>query len=133
MDKAIGLSQTHVFSKDSNKSKNKESANTEEKKLRAACQEFESVFIQQMLKSMRKTVQRSDLIQQSAGRDVWESMLDEEYSKEMAKSGKFGLGEVLFNEFRKSLNAVPPGLQFEKKQSISNEKPIEGEEKKSSL
>ncbi|KAB2952595.1 flagellar biosynthesis protein FlgJ [Heliorestis acidaminivorans] len=81
-----------------NNKKNQNRGSEEDKKLRELCQEFESIFIYQMLKSMRNTIDRSDLIPESPGRQIWESMLDEEYAKEMAKKEDLGLARLLYQD-----------------------------------
>ncbi|MBM7865369.1 hypothetical protein GTO89_01120 [Heliobacterium gestii] len=75
----------------------------ERKRLRNSCQEFEALFLQQMLKGMRSTVVKSDLIEEAPGRKIWESMLDEEYAKQMAKREEIGLAKMLYKELSRSL------------------------------
>lgn len=75
----------------------------ERKRLRELCQEFESLFIYQMLKGMSNTVMKSDLLQEAPGRQIWESMLDEEYSKQMAKREELGLAKMLYQELSRNL------------------------------
>ncbi|MCW2278351.1 rod-binding protein [Heliophilum fasciatum] len=79
-------------------------------RLKAMCQEFEAVFLQQMLKGMRNTVMKSDLVPESPGRDIWESMRDEEYAKTMAKSNQVGLSTLLYNQLSRTLEGTtaPP-------------------------
>ena len=64
--------------------------------LKKVCTSMESIFINQMLKSMRKNVQRSDLIKKSTGEDIFKDMLYNEYSQKMAESGDFGIGKLLY-------------------------------------
>ena len=54
---------------------------TEKKKLKQACIDFESLFIKQMLNSMRKTIDRADLFGRGMGEDIFEDMLYDEYAK----------------------------------------------------
>ncbi|MZP28202.1 hypothetical protein GTO91_00490 [Heliobacterium undosum] len=75
----------------------------ERKRLREACQEFEALYIHQMLKGMRSTVPKSDLIEEAPGRKIWESMLDEEYAKSMAKREEVGLAKMLYKELSRPL------------------------------
>ena len=62
-----------------------------EKKLREACEGFESIFIQKMWQQMRATVPKENPLQ---GREeqFWQGMYDQELSKKMASSG--GIGSV---------------------------------------
>ena len=62
--------------------------------------EFESIFIHQMLKAMRKTVIRSDFLSSFAG-DQYQSMMDEEMAKEVSKQKGLGLAEVIHRQLDK--------------------------------
>ena len=75
----------------------------DEAKLREAANEFEAIFIQQMLKTMRKTSLETDFIKKSEGEKIFRSMLDEQYAILSAKSGKLGLGEMIFQQLRSNL------------------------------
>ena len=76
---------------------------SEDAKLREAANEFEAIFIQQMLKSMRKTSLESDLLPKSEGEKIFRSMLDEQYAILSAKSGRLGLGEMIFQQIKSNL------------------------------
>ncbi|KAF0234720.1 MAG: peptidase M23B family [Desulfovibrionaceae bacterium] len=67
---------------------------SEEKKLREACEGFESVFIGQMLKEMRKTVQKDGLLHRKE-EDQYVAMFDEELSKTLTKQGGIGLADFM--------------------------------------
>ena len=69
---------------------------SEDTKLREAANEFEAIFIQQMLKSMRKTSLDSNLLPKSEGEKIFRSMLDEQYAKLSANSGSLGLGQMIY-------------------------------------
>ncbi|MBN2898227.1 MAG: rod-binding protein [Clostridia bacterium] len=73
----------------------------DDEQLKDACEQFESVFLNMMLQTMRKTIPESDLVEKSQGTKTFESMLDEEYSKSLAKGGGIGLADVLFNQLKK--------------------------------
>ena len=67
--------------------------------LRQAARQFEAVFINQMISAMRKTVGEGGLIDKSNGQDIFEGMLDEEWSKKLAnKSGPNSLSEILYRQ-----------------------------------
>lgn len=71
----------------------------DDKKLKEACQEIEAVFINQMLRRMRATVPENGLIPVSSAEKIYREMLDEEYSKVIAKSrNNFGLADMLYKE-----------------------------------
>ncbi len=58
--------------------------------------EFESIFINQLFKSMRKTIQKSDWLNGGLKQEIFEDMLYEEYSKKIAHSGGIGLGDMVY-------------------------------------
>ncbi len=61
---------------------------------REAAQQFEALFLQMMLKSMRDASIKSDLIE-SSGKDTFEAMFDKEVSLAMAKRNTLGLADLL--------------------------------------
>ena len=69
-----------------------------DKNLRDAANDFEAIFVQQMLKTMRETSLESNFIPKSEGEKYFRSMLDEHYSKIAAKSGSLGLGEMIYKQ-----------------------------------
>ncbi len=68
----------------------------EKQRLRKACQEFESIMNQYMLKSMRQTVVRAE--EPGQGREIYEEMMDEALASEMSKCGGKGLSELLYHQ-----------------------------------
>lgn len=70
---------------------------TEQKeKLKAVSQQFEAIFVNQLVGEMRKTVNRSDLVPESQGEKVYQSMLDNEYSQKIADSDQLGLAKIVY-------------------------------------
>ncbi|CAG1772299.1 Murein DD-endopeptidase MepM [uncultured bacterium] len=69
-----------------------------EKELRAAAAEFESLFINQMMKSMRESIGKSELFHGGNAEEIYTSMLDTELSKNMAKAGGIGLANMLLRQ-----------------------------------
>lgn len=78
------------------KSLESNSKSSEDKDLKKVSQDFESIFINMMLKTMRSTIVEGGFIEKSFGTKAYESMLDEEMSKEMAKSGGLGISEMVY-------------------------------------
>ena len=76
---------------------------TDDTKLREASDDFEAIFIEQMLKTMRKTSLESNFIKKSEGEKIFRSMLDEQYAILSAKSGRLGLGEMIFQQLKSNL------------------------------
>jgi len=67
-------------------------------KLYQQCSEFESIFVNMMLKEMRATVDKSGLIDGGQTEDIFSDMLYDEYSKTMSKSAGFGLADAVYVE-----------------------------------
>lgn len=64
-----------------------------------ACEDFQSIFIKQMLDTMRKTVDKSgSMVQQNQGEKVFEDMLYDEYSKKMSKNAGFDLADSIYKQ-----------------------------------
>lgn len=70
----------------------------DEKKLYEKCEEFESIFVKQMLSSMKKTINRSGLVKRNMGEDLFEDMLYDEYAADMAKTSGFGIAKMLYKQ-----------------------------------
>jgi len=79
--------------------------------LRKTCEEFEAIFVQQMLKEMRGTLPDGGLLPRSMGQDYFQEMMDGEVAKAAAVKGHFGIGEALFRQLQ------PP-------EPATNEKPV---------
>src|SRR5690625_4842914 len=70
-------------------------ASNEDAALRQAAVDFESLFIHQLLRTMRQATPRSELLPSSMARDVFEGMLDEELANITASAGGIGLADML--------------------------------------
>ncbi len=68
---------------------------TERTKLKKAISDFEAIFINQMLKAMRNTINKSGLIDGGNSEKIYTSMIDSEVSKFIASGSGIGLYEVL--------------------------------------
>ena len=69
----------------------------EERVTKEVAQQFESIFINMMLKSMRDATERSGLLDSEATK-TYESMFDQQLSTELAGKGTFGIAEALQNQ-----------------------------------
>jgi len=68
------------------------------KALRASAEQFEAYFIQETMKAMRKTVEKSDLMGSSQHTDAYQDLLDKEIAVQMARRGSIGLADMLERE-----------------------------------
>lgn len=78
-----------------------------EKELMEVAKKFEAILIHQMLKAMRQTVHKSDLLN-SFSLQQYESMMDEEIASEMAKNKGIGLADSLFYQLSRLENTANP-------------------------
>ena len=62
--------------------------------LENVAQEFESLFVYQLLKNARKA-KLSESLFSNQGTETYESLLDQEFSKIIAKGQNFGVAEAL--------------------------------------
>ncbi|MBL1433307.1 MAG: flagellar assembly peptidoglycan hydrolase FlgJ [Gammaproteobacteria bacterium] len=65
--------------------------------LREVAQQFESLFLHMMLKSMRSAVSESELIS-SDQTNFYQEMLDEQLSTELPKQGGIGLADIIVKQ-----------------------------------
>ncbi|MBD5607883.1 MAG: peptidase M23 [Desulfovibrio sp.] len=72
------------------------------KKLREACEGFESIFIQKMWQEMRNAVPKGGLLQGREER-FWQDMYDQELAKSMTKAGGIGLADMMYEQLSANL------------------------------
>jgi flagellar protein FlgJ len=77
-----------------------ERGDAEAAELREACEAFESYFLQILFREMRKTTfaDEGGFFAKSYAEKIFIDMLDEEISKNMAKSGGIGLAEQMLRQ-----------------------------------
>ncbi len=63
--------------------------------LKKACNEMEAYFINHLLSEMRKTIEKSGLIDGGRSEEIYTSLMDAELAKDMARSGALGLSRML--------------------------------------
>jgi flagellar protein FlgJ len=69
-----------------------------EQQLRKASQDLEAVFLSKMFEIMRSTIIHSDLIPRSFAEETFESMLYDEYAKNISKTGGLGIAESIYRQ-----------------------------------
>lgn len=75
---------------------------------RQAAEDFEAVFISQMLAPMFEGMSDDDTFGGGPGEDIYRSMMVEEYGKSIAKSGGFGLADAVQREILRLQEAATP-------------------------
>lgn len=75
-----------------------ESSSKSDQELRKVCRDFESIFVNYMMQSMRKTVPKSGFFRESLGIDIAESMYFDVLSRELSKERGIGLADMLYDQ-----------------------------------
>ena len=70
--------------------------------IKAAAQEFEAMFLQIMMKAMRGTTTQDTLMDSDASR-FFTGMLDEQMAKDLSRTGRIGLAELLETQLTQRL------------------------------
>ncbi len=74
-----------------------------EAQLRKVSKDFETIFLQMMLKEMRNSVQKSGLMGDSQATSLFESMQDEQISRQLASAGGIGIGNMIYGQLEKAV------------------------------
>jgi len=70
----------------------------DEGRLKKACTDFESLFINRIIESMRKTVPESGFLGGGPDKEVLQSLFDQEVSRSLARAGGIGLGKMIYDQ-----------------------------------
>lgn len=73
--------------------------------LKKACEDFESVLLNYMFQSMKKTVGDSGIFGESFQRNMYESLYVEKISEKIAEERDLGLGDALYRQLAADLEA----------------------------
>jgi len=82
-----------------------------------AVRELEHFFVFQLLKEMRKTVPDDGLFPKDGGTRMQEDMMDDLISGEAAKSGQFGIGNLVRRQFEMQRHYAETALQMTVKET----------------
>ena len=88
-------------------------------RLKKACQEMESVFLNMLLKSMRSTIAKTELGGSTLQQDTMQSMFDMEMTRNMAAAGGVGIADMMYRSLTRSSQAAAataPTVQAPKKE-----------------
>lgn len=67
-------------------------------KLQKAMQEFEAVFVNYLLKTMRKSVQKENEEESGFGGEMMQDMFDYEIAKSVSRKSSLGIGEMMYRQ-----------------------------------
>ncbi len=84
-----------VASKADDLSKRKSSS---QKDLQAAAEQFEAIFLYQLLEQMRRTVPETDLLGDRKAEKIFQSMLDQEMATTFSQSQSVGLAKMIYDQ-----------------------------------
>ena len=66
--------------------------------LRESSREFESLFVMEMFKAMRKTVPKDGLFKDNMSTEVFQDMLDMETARAVSRGPGLGIAEAMYNQ-----------------------------------
>jgi peptidoglycan hydrolase FlgJ len=81
------------------------------KELKKISQDFESLFVGMMLKSMRATVPENKLTGGGRAEETFRSLLDQEYSTAAARRGGIGIAAMVEKELLRRYEGVPQAVR----------------------
>jgi len=70
----------------------------QDRELFEAALELEGILVQNMIRGMRNTVQRTNLIDTGFAGEVYEDMLFDEYARIVTRNAGFGFAEMIYRE-----------------------------------
>ena len=96
-----------------------QAAQSPDKAVRQTAEQFEAHFVQQMMKAMRESVEKSELMD-SGNADMYQDLMDKEVSMQMVRRGGMGLADMLEKQMLQQqamANAQPSPEQLKVQQS----------------
>lgn len=76
-------------------------------KARQAAQDFEAVFLAQMVSHMFAGIKTDKMFGGGASEDIYRSMMAQEYGKTLAKAGGIGIADQVLREIMRIQEAKP--------------------------
>ena len=92
--------------------------------LRETAEQFEALFIQMMMKSMREATFKSDMLQSDA-LDTYQDMFDKEISVSMAARGNMGMANMLQSQLGKESARLSPSSALD---AVDTPRPLHKEQ-----
>lgn len=77
----------------------------DDKKLKEASKELEAVFINEIFKEMRKTINKDGLVEATPGREMFESMFDQQVATEAMKGKGYGLADIIYKQLSEKIKS----------------------------
>tara|TARA_B100000427_G_scaffold249489_1_gene212631 strand:- start:1263 stop:1592 length:330 start_codon:yes stop_codon:yes gene_type:complete len=67
-------------------------------RMRAVAEDFEAVFISEMIRPMFENIQTEEPFGGGPAEDIWRNMQVDEYGKAMAKTGGIGIADAVMDQ-----------------------------------
>jgi murein DD-endopeptidase MepM/ murein hydrolase activator NlpD len=71
-------------------------------------EQFEAIFVTQLLKVMRETIEESGLTEGGYGKTVYTELFDQEIASSIARHGTLGIGDILYKSMENGINDKGP-------------------------
>jgi flagellar protein FlgJ len=75
----------------------------QKKRLQEASYDLEAIFVNMLLKEMRKSIEKTGMFHGGYAEDMWDDMLYDEYARNIARSNKFGMASMIYNQMERYL------------------------------
>ena len=75
-------------------------------RLKKACRDFESLFINYLLKEMRATIKKSSFLDGGRAEELYTSMMDNQTAKELSASGGIGIAQMLYRQLTSDTGTI---------------------------
>ena len=77
-------------------------AEVRDPKIMQAAKQFESLFVNQLVSAMRKTVVKSGFVPESNAERVYQSMQDQQYAERISDTEQLGLSKMIYEHLLRS-------------------------------
>ena len=99
MENRILAISKHNFEKTLNQNLKLQSSTNKLDELKKVANQFESIFVNQVLKQARQG-KIAEGILNSEAEETFNSLIDQEYSKVLSEKSNFGIAEALYDQFK---------------------------------
>jgi len=104
------LNQNPLNSLELNQTNGASLSGKDKAELKKVAEEFEAVFIAQLLKIMRETIEESGMEGSGFGKSIYTDLFDQEIALSMAKRGALGIGDIIYKSFADRESVSPQEL-----------------------
>jgi peptidoglycan hydrolase FlgJ len=80
------------------------SAGNQKSESKNVAEQFEAIFVTQLLKVMRETIEESGLTDGGYGKTVYTELFDQEIASNIARQGTLGIGDILYKSMENKID-----------------------------